>query len=90
MYNFQENDIVIPFVALEELDKFRKGNDIINFHAREFIREFDQLAGNMFFSEGGYRLAKDLEKYSLKQENAVTLLSLQATFYDKLLSLLID
>jgi PhoH-like ATPase len=37
---------------LEELDKFRKGNDIINFHAREFIREFDQLAGNMFFSEG--------------------------------------
>ena len=37
--NFQENDIVIPIIVLEELDKFKKGNDQINFNAREFARE---------------------------------------------------
>ncbi|MFA7211231.1 MAG: PIN domain-containing protein, partial [Bacteroidales bacterium] len=34
--HFQENDIVIPIIVLEELDKFKKGNDQINFNAREF------------------------------------------------------
>lgn len=43
IYNFQDNDIVIPIVALEELDKFKKGNDQINFNAREFTRELDSL-----------------------------------------------
>lgn len=43
IYNFQDNDIVIPIVALEELDKFKKGNDQINFNAREFTRELDGL-----------------------------------------------
>ena len=26
IYNFTNNDIVIPIVVLEELDKFKKGN----------------------------------------------------------------
>ena len=26
IYHFQDNDIVIPIVTLEELDKFKKGN----------------------------------------------------------------
>lgn len=43
IYNFQDNDIVIPIVALEELDHFKKGNDQINFNAREFARELDSL-----------------------------------------------
>ena len=29
--NFQENDIYLPLVVLEELDKFKKGNEQINF-----------------------------------------------------------
>ena len=29
IYNFTNNDIVIPIVVLEELDKFKKGNDLI-------------------------------------------------------------
>ena len=41
IYNFQDNDIVIPIVALEELDKFKKGNDTLNFNARECTRELD-------------------------------------------------
>ena len=39
--NFQENDIYLPLVVLEELDKFKKGNEQINFNAREFVRELD-------------------------------------------------
>ncbi|MBI9060412.1 MAG: PhoH family protein [Marinilabiliaceae bacterium] len=52
IYNFQENDVIIPIVVLEELDKFKKGNDLINFQAREFAREIDKLAGEKLFKEG--------------------------------------
>jgi PhoH-like ATPase len=50
IYNFEENDIIIPIVVLEELDKFKKGNDLINFHAREFTRELDKLSGDMLLT----------------------------------------
>ena len=44
--NFQENDIYLPLVVLEELDKFKKGNEQINFNAREFVRELDVLTSD--------------------------------------------
>ena len=50
IYNFEENDVVIPIVVLEELDKFKRGNDLINFHAREFTRELDRLAGDLMLT----------------------------------------
>ena len=50
IYNFEENDVIIPIVVLEELDKFKKGNDMINFHAREFTRELDKLSGDMLLT----------------------------------------
>jgi PhoH-like ATPase len=50
IYNFEENDIIIPIVVLEELDKFKKGNDLINFHAREFTRELDKLSGDLLLT----------------------------------------
>jgi PhoH-like ATPase len=43
--NFQEHDVAIPITVLEELDNFKKGNDTINFEAREFIRYLDKLSG---------------------------------------------
>ncbi|MEM7038605.1 MAG: PhoH family protein [Bacteroidota bacterium] len=49
--NFQEHDVVIPITVLEELDQFKKGNDIINFEAREFIRILDNLAGKYLLSD---------------------------------------
>ena len=52
IYNFKENDVVLPIVVLEELDKFKKGNDQINFQAREFARDLDKLAGEKLFHEG--------------------------------------
>ena len=32
--NFQDNNVYIPIVVLEELDKFKKGNEQLNFNAR--------------------------------------------------------
>lgn len=52
IYNFEENDVVIPITVLEELDKFKKGNDQINYHAREFSRELDRISGDLLFTEG--------------------------------------
>jgi len=42
--NFDDNDVAIPITVLEELDNFKKGNDTINFEAREFIRIMDRLS----------------------------------------------
>ncbi len=50
--NFQEHDVVIPITVLEELDEFKKGNDLINFQAREFIRKLDRISGDSLFNEG--------------------------------------
>ena len=52
IYNFGRNDIVIPITALEELDKFKKGNELINYMAREITRELDKLSGKQLFNEG--------------------------------------
>ncbi|WP_294066632.1 PhoH family protein [Proteiniphilum sp. UBA1028] len=50
--NFEENDIYIPFVVLEELDKFKKGSDQINFNARAFVRELDLITDDDLFTHG--------------------------------------
>jgi len=42
--NFEENDIGIPITVLEELDHLKKGNNTLNFEAREFIRMIDKLS----------------------------------------------
>ncbi|GAB1415899.1 PhoH family protein [Paludibacter sp.] len=52
IFNFEENDVYIPMVVLEELDHFKKGNEQINFNAREFSRELDLLANEQLFKKG--------------------------------------
>ncbi len=52
IYKFEENDLVIPIVVLEELDKMKKGSDLISYYAREFTRELDHLAGKRQFKDG--------------------------------------
>ncbi|MGD8896752.1 MAG: PhoH family protein [Acidobacteriota bacterium] len=52
IYNFQEHDVALSIVVLEELDRFKRGNDLINFEAREFVRELDHLAGDGSLSDG--------------------------------------
>ncbi|HPG99829.1 MAG TPA: PIN domain-containing protein, partial [Tenuifilaceae bacterium] len=65
IYNFQENDIVIPIVALEELDYFKKGNEMVNYNAREFVRELDKITGDNLFN-GGVSLGKNLGKLRIE------------------------
>lgn len=50
--SFEENDVAIPITVLEELDKFKRGNEDIHFQAREFIRRLDNLTGPIL-SEAG-------------------------------------
>jgi PhoH-like ATPase len=50
--NFQENDIFLPIVALEELDKFKRGSEQINYNAREFVRELDFITSGDLFLKG--------------------------------------
>ena len=49
--NFEENDIGIPITVLEELDHLKKGNDTINFEAREFIRMIDELSASKMLND---------------------------------------
>ena len=49
--NFEENDIGIPITVLEELDQMKKGNDTLNFEAREFIRMIDKLSLDNMLSD---------------------------------------
>ena len=51
IHHFQENDIVIPIAVIEELDKFKKGDEEINYHAREFVRQLDKLAEKRLFTK---------------------------------------
>ncbi|MEO0479197.1 MAG: PhoH family protein [Planctomycetota bacterium] len=49
---FEENDVVIPIVVLEELDRFKRGNEDLNFQAREFLRRMDDLTGDILCDDG--------------------------------------
>ena len=42
---FEENDVAIPITVFEELDNFKKGNNTLNYEAREFIRFMDKISG---------------------------------------------
>ena len=50
--HFQENNIFIPLSVIEELDHFKRGNQVINLNAREFARTLDSITGNEIFNGG--------------------------------------
>ena len=52
IHQFEEHDVVIPITVIEELDKFKKGKDIINVNAREFLRSLDSITGQKIFDRG--------------------------------------
>ncbi len=67
IYQFQEHDVIIPITVIEELDKFKKGNDTLNYHAREFLRALDNLSGDKLFEEG-VQIRPDIGKIIVKLE----------------------
>jgi len=52
IHQFKDNHIFIPITVIEELDKFKKGNDVINCNARDFLRNLDALSGDMILNGG--------------------------------------
>lgn len=52
LFLFADNDVVIPFTVLSELDQFKKGNDDVGRNAREVIRHLDQIREKGHLSEG--------------------------------------
>ena len=51
IHSFEDNDIAIPITVLEELDNFKKGNEPINYEAREFIRTIDKLSNKAVLTD---------------------------------------
>jgi PhoH-like ATPase len=66
--NFEKNDVAIPITVLEELDKFKIGNDTKNFSAREVIRFIDKLSGNGSLQEW-LELGNGLGKFKVVLES---------------------
>jgi len=52
LYMFADNEVVIPFAVLEELDQFKKGSDDVARNAREVIRQLDALRGKGHLADG--------------------------------------
>lgn len=50
--NFAEHDVIIPITVLEEIDKFKRGNEDIHFQARQFMRSLDSLTGPILSQSG--------------------------------------
>ena len=67
IYQFKENDIIIPIPVLEELDRFKKGNEMVNFHAREFARTLDAISENKLF-DGGVKIGPEHGNIIIKLE----------------------
>ena len=65
IYQFGKNNVMIPVTVLEELDQFKKGGEILNFHAREFLRTLDLLSDDHLFN-GGVSIGRGLGKITVK------------------------
>ena len=66
---FEENDIAIPITVLEELDNFKRGNDIKNYEAREFIRILDRLSNAYTLQDWIPINGEDKGKFKIILEN---------------------
>ncbi|HSM74939.1 MAG TPA: PhoH family protein [Desulfobacterales bacterium] len=69
IYQVEAHDVVIPITVLEELDRFKRGKEIINCNAREFVRALDILTGEKLFN-GGVAIGPGRGKISICLEQA--------------------
>ena len=78
---FKDNDLVIPVAVMEELDKFKKGNDALSYNARGFMRDIDSISEGKLFDQGGLSLGRGLGTIKIEPNHP---------FPDKLRDLFID
>ncbi|KAB3539009.1 PhoH family protein [Alkaliphilus pronyensis] len=50
--NFEENNIIMPIICIEELDTLKNREGMVGFHARSVFREINKLRKNGDFSTG--------------------------------------
>ena len=65
--SFKDNDVAVPITVLEELDRFKRGNEDINFQAREFLRCIDELTGDLL-SQAGATIGPDSLQLPVSKE----------------------
>ncbi len=72
IFAFKKNDIVIPLIVLEEIDRHKKRPDVVGTNARTIIRTLDDLRekGSLFKGvrirkNSGFIFAKNFEKNEL-------------------------
>ena len=70
--HFQDNDLVIPIAVIEELDKFKKGNDALSYNARAFMREINKLTDKKEFGPKGIPLGKRLGTIKIEPNHPFT------------------
>ena len=66
---FEENDVAIPIIVLEELDNFKRGNDTKNYEAREFIRLLDRLSNDYTLQDWIPINGSDKGKFKIIMQN---------------------
>lgn len=64
--HFQDNDLVIPVAVIEELDKFKKGNDALAYNARGFMRDLDRITEGRSFGPDGLPLGRNLGRIKVE------------------------
>lgn len=78
---FQDNDLVIPITVVEELDRFKKGNDALAFNARGFMREIDRITEGRLFGKDGLPIGKGLGYIKIEPNHAFPE-NMKDMFYD--------
>ncbi len=79
--NFQEHDVAVPALVLEELDNFKSGNDTRNFEARNFIRIIDTASKSNLLNKWSVLNKQSTGRFKIQideqpsQQNAETLFS---------------
>ncbi len=64
--HFQDNNLVIPIAVVEELDKFKKGNDNLAFNARGFMRDIDRITDGKSFGKEGLPIGPRLGRIKVE------------------------
>jgi PhoH-like ATPase len=79
LVSFKNNNVAIPITVLEELDKFKIGNDTKNYSAREVIRFIDKLIGNDDLNQWK-KLGPELGKFKVVLDHTPTDLNAEYIF----------
>jgi len=80
LVHFKKNDVAIPITVLEELDKFKVGNEIKNFAAREVIRFIDKIAGSGNLQDWIKLGGSDLGKFKIVLDSTPTSINAEYIF----------